>query len=132
MKAIKITYWTTTVLISLMMVFSAYSYFTNPEVKAGFTHLGFPDYFRIELGIAKIVGAFLLLIPIHRAIKEWVYAGFTITFISAFIGHAVAGDPLHYAIMPLLFLVPLAVSYFTFHRLLGANRVVTPSKMALR
>ena len=32
------------------MVFSAVSYFTNPMVAQGFHHLGFPDYFRQELG----------------------------------------------------------------------------------
>lgn len=131
MKATKITYWTTTILIALLMTFSAYAYFTDPGVKAGFTHLGFPDYFRVQLGIAKIIGAVLLLIPLHSALKEWVYAGFTITFISAFIGHLVSGDPLQNTIMPLIFLIPLAISYFTYHRLQAGNLSVTTAKITL-
>ncbi len=131
MKTTKITYWTVTILFALLMIFSAYSYFTDPTVKEGFAHLGFPDYFRVELGIAKVIGAVLLLIPLSGNVKEWVYAGFTITFISAFIGHTVTGDPLQYAIMPLLFLIPLAISYFTYHRLQAGNLSVTTSKMTL-
>ena len=87
-KTIKITYWISTAIVSLMMIFSAYSYFTNPEVKQGFQHLGFPDYFRVELAIAKILGAIILLAPIKGQVKEWAYAGFAFTFISAFIAHS--------------------------------------------
>ena len=99
-----------------MMIFSAYSYFTNPEVKQGFQHLGFPDYFRVELAIAKILGAIILLAPIKGQVKEWAYAGFAITFISAFIAHSASGDPINNRIGPIVFLVVLALSYFTYHK----------------
>ena len=115
-KTIKIAYWISTALVSLMMVFSAYSYFNNPEVKQGFRHLGFPDYFRVELAIAKILGAIILLAPIKGQIKEWAYAGFAITFISAFIAHTASGDPINNRIGPVVFLVVLALSYFTYHK----------------
>ena len=62
MKKDNIIYWVTTGLIGAMMLFSAYNYFTNAEMKAAFVHLGFPDYFRIELGVAKIFGVLALLI----------------------------------------------------------------------
>ncbi|MGA9649618.1 DoxX family protein [Pedobacter sp.] len=115
-KTIKITYWISTALVSLMMIFSAYSYFTSPEVKQGFQHLGFPDYFRVELAIAKILGAIILLSPIKEQVKEWAYAGFAITFISAFIAHSASGDPINNRIGPIVFLVVLALSYFTYHK----------------
>jgi hypothetical protein len=51
----KIIYWTSTGLVSAMMLMSAVMYFTMPEAKEGFAHAGFPDYFRIELGTAKLV-----------------------------------------------------------------------------
>ncbi|RZJ50140.1 MAG: DoxX family protein [Chryseobacterium sp.] len=115
-KTIKITYWISTAIVSLMMIFSAYSYFTNPEVKQGFQHLGFPDYFRVELAIAKILGAIILLAPIKGQVKEWAYAGFAFTFISAFIAHSASGDPINNRIGPVVFLVVLALSYFTYHK----------------
>lgn len=115
-KTIKIIYWISTALVSLMMVFSAYSYFTSPEVKQGFKHLGFPDYFRVELAIAKILGAIMLLVPIKGQVKEWAYAGFTITFISAFIAHSASGDPINNRVGPIVLLLVLALSYSTFHK----------------
>ncbi len=124
MKTTKITYWISTAIIAIMMSFSAYSYFTNPMVKQGFLHLQFPDYFRIELGIAKLLGAFVLLVPFHSRIKEWAYAGFTITFISAAIAHLASGDPAQNTIMPLVFIIPLAVSYFSYHKMQTANHRV--------
>ncbi|RAI93937.1 DoxX family protein [Algoriphagus yeomjeoni] len=107
----KIIYWTSTSLVSLMMLFSAYAYFTDPNVSAGFTAMGFKDFFRIELGVAKILGALVLLLPFsQKLIKEWAYAGFGITFISAFIAHSANGDPVSAMIMPLVALALLAVS----------------------
>ncbi len=117
MKAIKITYWITTVIIALMMINSAVMYFTKPEMKQAFAHLGFPDYFRIELAVLKLMGAVVLLTPLTTRLKEWAYAGFTIVFVSAFIAHTASGDPVANRIMPLVFLVILLVSYFTYHRL---------------
>lgn len=107
----KIIYWIATGLMALMMLFSAYAYFTDPNVSAGFAAMGFKDFFRIELGIAKILGVSVLLIPAApKFVKEWAYAGFGITFISAFIAHAANGDPVSAMIMPLIALMLLAVS----------------------
>ena len=125
MKATKITYWISTLLLSFMMVFSAYAYLTQPAMKQAFQHLGFPDYFRIELAIAKIIGISVLLIPSPIKLKEWAYAGFTIVFISAFIAHSVSGDPVSARVMPLIALALLMVSYFTYQK--KSKMVVQPS-----
>ena len=116
MKAIKITYWTTTSIVALMMIYSTYAYLTQAAVAQGFTHLGFPSYFRVELAIAKLIGGIILLTPLNSRIKEWAYAGFAITFLSAFIAHTASGDAVAMRIMPLMFLVILAVSYYTWLR----------------
>ena len=121
MKATKITYWTATVIVAIMMVFSAYSYLSNPEIKQAFQHLGFPDYFRVELAIAKILGAVLLLAPVAVRIKEWAYAGFAITFISAFVAHTASGDATGMRVAPMIFLVLLVTSYISWHKLPGNN-----------
>jgi uncharacterized membrane protein YphA (DoxX/SURF4 family) len=116
MKAIKITYWATTVIVALMMLYSAYAYLTQAAMQQAFNHLGYPGYFRVELAIGKLIGAVLLVAPLKGRIKEWVYAGFTITFISAFIAHTASGDPVNYRMMPLIFLILLIASYITYHR----------------
>jgi hypothetical protein len=90
---------------------------TQPAVAEGFHHLGYPGYFRVELAAAKLIGVILLLAPLRARIKEWVYAGFTFTFISAFIAHAVSGDPAARWSAPVIFLVLLAISYITYHKM---------------
>ncbi len=116
MKTIKIIYWISTAIVALMMTYSAYAYLTQPAIREAFHHLGFPDYFRIELAVAKLIGVLLLLLPVGTRIKEWTYAGFAITFISAFIAHTASGDPFANRIMPIVILVLLMVSYFTFYK----------------
>jgi hypothetical protein len=118
MKTTKIIYWIATAIISVMMLFSAYQYLANPMIAQAFHHLGYPDYFRIELAFAKIIGAIILFVPMVGArIKEWTYAGFTITFISAFIAHMYANDAINYKMAPLVFLIVLIISYATYHKL---------------
>lgn len=126
MKKNQWIYRISTGLLVLMMLFSAFSYFTSEAVKAGFVHLGFPDYFRIQLGVAKAIGALLLIFPaIPVKVKELAYAGFGITFISAFIAHTASGDPLAVVISPLVFAIVLAVSYLSFQKL--SKQTMTPS-----
>jgi uncharacterized membrane protein YphA (DoxX/SURF4 family) len=117
MKANKIVYWISTSIVAVMMIFAAWSYITNNQLKQAFVHLGFPSYFRIELAIAKITGAIILMIPYKMRIKEWAYAGFAIVFTSAFIAHISSGDPVSVYIMPAIFLVILATSYITYEKL---------------
>ncbi len=112
MKKDKIIFWVSTGLIGVMMLFSAFNYFTNAEMKAAFTHLGFPDYFREQLGVAKILGAFALVLPIiPNNIKQFAYFGFALVFVSAAYAHISSGDPVSMAIAPLIFLGILSVSY---------------------
>lgn len=134
MKTIKIVYYTLTVIIALMMTFSAYSYLTNDGIKQAFVHLGFPSFFRVELAIAKLVGAAVLLLPVYPRIKEWAYAGFAIVFVSAFVAHVSSGDPASVFIMPVIFLAVLLGSYVSYHKLQlksyteGAVQKVRPGK----
>jgi len=123
MKKNKIIYWSSTVIIALLMLFSAYSYLTSEAVKGAFVHLGFPSYFRIELAMAKLLGAVILLIPfVPAAFKQFAYGGFAITFISAAIAHIAAGDAASHAVMPLVFLGILGVSWFYHNKTI--NRAV--------
>ena len=112
MKSTKIMYYVTTGIISAMMLFIAFETLTKPEVKVSMAHLGFPDYFRIELGIAKNIGAVLIWLPV-RLLKESAYIGFAIMFASASIAHFVVGDPADKVIAGIVFLAILIVSYVT-------------------
>src|SRR6476661_8990973 len=91
-RSIVVGFWIATVLFCMHMGFTAYAQLRLPQVAEAFTHLGFPDYFRVELAWAKLIGAVLLLVPVPARLKEWVYAGFAITLVSALIAHFSVGD----------------------------------------
>lgn len=115
MKKINITYWITTSIFAAMMALSGSMYFVSPEVKEGFQLMGFNDAFRVELGVAKWIGGIVLLIPVvPRNVKDWVYAGFGITLLSAFILHVSVGDGPDKFIGPLVVFSLMALSYWTY------------------
>jgi hypothetical protein len=91
-RAAVIGFWITTALFCLQMSFTAYAQLRLPEVAGAFTHFGFPDYFRVELSWAKLIGVVLLLAPVPARLKEWAYAGFAINLGSALIAHFSVGD----------------------------------------
>lgn len=91
-KGTVIAFWAVTALFCLQIGFTAYAQLTLPQVAESFARLGFPDYFRVELAWAKLVGIVLLLAPVPARIKEWAYAGFAITLLSAVIAHLAVGD----------------------------------------
>jgi hypothetical protein len=91
-KAMAIGFWTVTALFCLQMGFTAYAQLSLPQVAEAFTRLGFPDYFRVELAWAKLLGIVVLLAPAPARLREWAYAGFAITLASALIAHFAVGD----------------------------------------
>src|ERR1700676_4663180 len=107
----KIAYWVSTGLIAAMSFFDGFAYLSGRAVE-GFAHLGYPQQLRIILGIAKPLGAFVLLVPGLAKLKEWAYAGFTFAWISAFVAHYLAKDGPK-AFTPLILLALLAISYVT-------------------
>src|SRR5438105_6638109 len=90
-KAKTMVYWIVTALFCLQMTFTAYAQLRLPQVAAAFAHLGFPNYFRVELSLAKLVGVVLLLAPVPPRLKEWAYAGFAFDLGSAIIAHVAVG-----------------------------------------
>ncbi|RPJ62504.1 MAG: DoxX family protein [Acidobacteria bacterium] len=109
----KIVYWTSTVIVALMLLF-ALSYLTgNEQVVSGFTRAGYPQHLRIVLGIAKPIAAIVLLLPGLALLKEWAYACVAFTWMMASIAHYSAGDRVEAWGMPVALLALLIVSYFT-------------------
>ncbi len=84
-KTINVTYWTTTILFSLLMIFSALGGIQPSEDAIKLIHdsLGYPIYFIQFISIAKIVGSFVILIPGMKRIKEWAYAGLFFDLVGA-------------------------------------------------
>jgi hypothetical protein len=87
-----IGFWIATALFCLQMGFTAYAQLRLPQVAAAFTHLGFPDWFRVALSWAKLLGLVVLLAPAPARLKEWAYAGFAFDIGSAVLAHLAVGD----------------------------------------
>jgi hypothetical protein len=118
LKTNKIIYWTSTGLMSAMMLMAGIMYFVSPEAKQEFANSGFPDFFREELGVAKIIAALALILPMIPArIKEWAYAGLGIVLISAIFMHISSGDSVDKLGGPIFVCILLAASYITRMRI---------------
>ena len=124
-KATTIAYWIFTVLLCLQMGFTAYAQLTLPQVAQAFHHLGFPDYFRIELSWAKFLAIVVLLAPVPARLKEWAYAGFAITLVSALIAHFAVGDGPDAWSFAAGTSVLWALSYYFWRRSLASKNVRT-------
>ncbi|MBX5483158.1 MAG: DoxX family protein [Myxococcaceae bacterium] len=120
-KGIVIGFWITTVLFCLQLGFTAYAQLQLPQVAEAFTHLGFPAYFRVELSWAKFLGVVVLLAPVPARLKEWAYAGFAITLVSAVIAHVASGDGPEAWSFAVGSGVLWALSYFFWRRLQAAR-----------
>ena len=108
-----IVYWSATGLVAVVAVAAGISYLTNsPQAVENFRHVGYPQQLRILLGIAKVAGAIVLLLPRLPLLKDWAYAGFTFTWIAATVAHYLAGDG-KLVLLPVVLLGLLAVSYVT-------------------
>jgi hypothetical protein len=115
MRKNNIIFWTATIIIALWeAVMPLATWIFAPEYMTfGTKALSYPDYFAYSLVIAKVLGVIAITYPkTPYTIKEWAYAGLSFTLIFAFISHACVDKNIGYMIMPLAFLVILAVSYF--------------------
>ena len=129
---LKIAYWAVTGLFSLMMLGSGLMYLSGaPQAVEGFRHLGYPDYFRTLLGVAKLAGAVALLVPmVPRTLREWAYAGFAFTLVAGVVSHAAAGDPMGQVMAPAIALGVLLTSHQLGYRVeRGAEQVAARPAM---
>jgi DoxX-like protein len=121
-----IAYWGATGLVTMMALSGAFTYLTTtPEAVENFRHVGYPQQLRVLLGIGKLAGAIVLLLPRLPTLKEWVYANFTFMWIAAAVAHYLAGDGA-LVLLPVALIGALAVSYVTR----AADRRVAAERLA--
>jgi DoxX-like family len=113
----KIIYWTTTSIVGAIMLWSAYNFALTEAMKGAFAHLGLPNWFRVELTVAKFVGALALLIPaVPPRVKEFAYFGFGLTLVSAGVAHLSSGDSVAFELGHSAVLATLIASYVYYHK----------------
>jgi hypothetical protein len=121
---VKIGVWVSTGLFAAMFALSGALFVVGPpDVVANFRHLGYPDYFRQLLGVAKLLGVAALVLPLPApGLREWAYAGFTFTCLAAAFSHAMSGDALGKVVPSLFALAILTTSYFLRRRVARDER----------
>lgn len=121
-KTIKNTYWTGAVLTSLWFGASGFFELTkNPVVWEITQQLGYPSHFIYILGVAKLSGIIVLLIPGKLLrLKEWVFAGVFFDIIFAFFSKlSVLGLPA--TTDAVVAFIMVSVTYIMFMRLYPAS-----------
>jgi len=114
----KITYWVTTVVLCLFLLWSSYTYLYSKQTIIGIKALGFPDFFRVQLAILKLIAVLILLFPqIPLVVKEWAYAGVGLFFITAIVAHTVHKDPISITFVNIVLVAIMIVSYVYLHKI---------------
>ncbi len=112
MKKIKILYWSSTGLLSALLLMSAGMYvFNNEEVSKLFTSFGYPLYIIYPLAVAKVAAVSVLLSQKQSVVKEWAYSALFFEFVLAFFAHFMIGDGEQFgAVIAMILLIASYVS----------------------
>lgn len=92
-KRKKIIYWVATSLLAIGMLQSGvFAVLRTKQWIDLVTDLGYPVYFLTLLGVWKILGVIVILIPGFKLVKEWAYAGFFFAMTGALVSHLAMGE----------------------------------------
>ena len=112
-KRNNIIYWIATAWLSLGMLSTGITQLLNMKEETDFIiNMGYPSYFLTILGLSKILGVIILLIPKFPLLKEWAYAGFFFTMSGAVFSHFASGNSISEIFPALLLLVLTVVSWY--------------------
>ncbi len=117
MKSTKIIYWIITSLFALFMISDGIQEVMQTKEAADFIiKLGYPAYFVPFLGVAKILGSIVILIPGFPRLKEWAYAGFIFDLGGATYSIIAVGPVTAGAAFMLVFIAFAFASYYFYHK----------------
>ncbi len=112
-KRNKIIYWVFTGLFTFGMLQSGIFALLRSQIWIDMvSHLGYPLYFLSILGVWKILGVIVVLLPGFKLVKEWAYAGFFFLMTGALISHLVMGDGGKAILGPLFQTVFIILSWY--------------------
>lgn len=118
MKRTKILSWIFRGLFALIMLSTALpNVLMSPDsIELIHTKLGYPQYFIMFVGIAKILGVVGILVPGYPRLTEWAYAGLFFDLSAAtYSGIAVEGfHPMQ--LFMLVFFLPGVLAYIFYHK----------------
>ncbi|MDN4523022.1 DoxX family protein [Fictibacillus fluitans] len=128
MKKVQSIYWIFTGLLAVLMLVGSVPDIAKADAAVDlFNHLGYPEYLLPFLGVAKILGVIVLLLPGFTRLKEWVYAGFVFDLAGATYSTIAVGDPFSSWWITVVGLILAAGSYVYHHKRLQSKTAGTAS-----
>ena len=107
-----VTYWLATGFIAAEFALGGvWDLLQISYVRTVLAHLGYPSYFATFMGIWKVPGSVVLVVPRLPRLKEWVYAGMVYEMTGALFSHLNVGDGARAAAIPLVILGLIALSW---------------------
>ncbi len=110
-----IGYWAATGFLATELVAGGILELRHSNVAFGIVttinHLGYPVYVLNILGVWKLLGAIVLLVPRFPILKEWAYAGVAFNMTGAIVSHLCSGDGVTKVLPPLMLLAVTSVSW---------------------
>jgi uncharacterized membrane protein YphA (DoxX/SURF4 family) len=108
-RARQTVYWIITAIVALETSVGGIMDLARTEhVRAVVTHLGYPLYLLTILGLWKVPGGVVLLIPRLPRLRTWAYAGIFFEMSGAAFSHALFHDTMYVAITSTFTLLTLA------------------------
>lgn len=108
----RVAYWVCTGLVAFFIGPGGLAYALRvPDVVQGVVALGFPVHFIVLLGVWKVLGSVVILLPGFPLIKEWAYAGIMIDLTGAAYTSIATGGEWWHAAAPLAIAGLLAASW---------------------
>lgn len=94
MKTRNVAYWIITIVLAFCILSggAAEALHYQANVDGIVVRLGYPLYFLTLIGIWKVLGAMVILVPRLPRLKEWAYAGIFFNVTGAAFSHAAVGD----------------------------------------
>jgi uncharacterized membrane protein YphA (DoxX/SURF4 family) len=88
-----IIYWAATAMLAFGILASGIAQIAQSKDMIDLVMpLGYPTYLLYIIGVWKILGVIVILLPGFKLAKEWAYAGFFFVMTGAFISHLASGD----------------------------------------
>jgi hypothetical protein len=111
------TYRLATALVVVWMLSSGVMAFARATpIMTAIAKLGYPPYFVWLLGISKLAEASALVMPVHRELKSWAYAGSTFELLAAVFSYGAVGASAGETAAPLAFLALVQISLWSWRR----------------
>jgi len=104
-KVRSIGLWIVTALLACLFVLSGSMKFVNPDMAENFAKWGYPDWFRILIGVVELAGGLILLLPRTALYAAGVLGIVMVGAVFTHLGHGETPQ----AAVPLVLLVLLVI-----------------------